>query len=221
MQGVKQVECSFPKNLSALRRERGISQKTAAEALGISQALLSHYEKGIRECGLDFLCRAAAYYGVTADYLLGRSDSRTGFPSSFDDLALDRRRELNRVLELLYDLADKAGDAALSDAWDSFLRTAVYRAARLLLEACDGHTDEIFRIGAVESHAAADSLMQMRAARIARTAAASSTARPSMPFVTRERLLADYPEAAPYLLMLIQQTEGKLELRLTYPRESG
>ena len=69
---------TFPERLTELRTEKNISQKEAAAGLGISQALLSHYEKGIRECGLVFLCRAADYYSVTADYLLGRSMSRSG-----------------------------------------------------------------------------------------------------------------------------------------------
>ena len=68
----------FAATLSQLRRERGISQKKAAGDLGISQALLSHYEKGIRECGLDFVVKCADYYGVTTDYLLGVSASRNG-----------------------------------------------------------------------------------------------------------------------------------------------
>ena len=65
---------SFPEILSALRKERSINQRTAAQDLGISQALLSHYENGAREPGLGFVCRACDYYGVSADYLLGRSD---------------------------------------------------------------------------------------------------------------------------------------------------
>ncbi len=72
----------YYEKLYELRTEKGISQKEAASELGISQALLSHYEKGVREYGLDFLCRAATYYGVTADYLLGRSESRNGFDSA-------------------------------------------------------------------------------------------------------------------------------------------
>ena len=66
---------TFPETLSVLRRERNISQRTAAAALHISQALLSHYENGAREPGLDFVRRACDYYGVTADYLLGRSEN--------------------------------------------------------------------------------------------------------------------------------------------------
>ena len=50
------MNADFPRILTLLRKEKGISQKTAASHLGISQALLSHYEKGIRECGLDFPC---------------------------------------------------------------------------------------------------------------------------------------------------------------------
>ena len=75
----KKVKLSkFSSVLSQLRKERGISQKKAATDLGISQALLSHYEKGIRECGLDFVIKCSDYYGVTTDYLLGTSESRNG-----------------------------------------------------------------------------------------------------------------------------------------------
>ena len=45
----------FNRIITLLRKERGITQKQAAADLGISQAQLSHYEKGIRECGLEFV----------------------------------------------------------------------------------------------------------------------------------------------------------------------
>jgi len=67
------MDRSFSETLSALRRDRNISQRKAAADLGISQALLSHYENGAREPGLAFVCRACDYYGVSADYLLCRS----------------------------------------------------------------------------------------------------------------------------------------------------
>ena len=69
------MERTFAQTLSALRRQKNLNQRTVALDLGISQALLSHYENGAREPGLDFVCRACDYYGVTADYLLCRSDS--------------------------------------------------------------------------------------------------------------------------------------------------
>lgn len=75
------MERSFSTVLSELRRAKGLSQRSAASDLGISQALLSHYENGAREPGLNFVCRVCDYYGVSADYLLGR----TGVADSYDD----------------------------------------------------------------------------------------------------------------------------------------
>lgn len=72
------MEDAFSRNMSQLRRSRGMSQRKAAADLNISQALLSHYENGAREPGLPFLCRACKYYGVSADYMLGLSDSPAG-----------------------------------------------------------------------------------------------------------------------------------------------
>lgn len=68
----------FPRIMTLLRKERGLSQKQAAADLDVTQALLSHYENGKRECGLDFLVRAADYYKVSVDYLLGRSPMSSG-----------------------------------------------------------------------------------------------------------------------------------------------
>ncbi len=68
----------FSQALSHLRHEKGISQRLAAQELGVSQALLSHYENGIREPGLAFVVKACDYYQVSADYLLGRTGIRAG-----------------------------------------------------------------------------------------------------------------------------------------------
>ena len=53
------MNAEFSRTLSLLRQEKGVSQRTAAGVLGISQALLSHYENGIREPGLAFVVRPA------------------------------------------------------------------------------------------------------------------------------------------------------------------
>ena len=72
------MHVTFSQALSRLRREKGVSQRQAAQALEVSQALLSHYENGIREPGLAFVTRACDYYHVSADYLLGRTGERSG-----------------------------------------------------------------------------------------------------------------------------------------------
>ena len=65
---------NFSEALCELRRSRGLSQRSVAADLHISQALLSHYENGAREPGLGFVVRACDYDGVAADYRLGRTE---------------------------------------------------------------------------------------------------------------------------------------------------
>lgn len=90
----------FNRIITLLRKERGITQKQAAQDLGISQAQLSHYEKGIRECGLAFVVQVADYYDVSCDYLLGLQCERSGQTINVDDLpegnTATRRQRLPR-----------------------------------------------------------------------------------------------------------------------------
>lgn len=80
------MSSDFSRIITLLRKEKGVTQRKAAEDLGVSQALLSHYEKGIRECGLDFVVRVADYYSVSCDYLLGRSADRSGLTLRVDEI---------------------------------------------------------------------------------------------------------------------------------------
>ena len=77
------MKSAFAEALGDLRREKNLSQRRAAEQLGVSQALLSHYENDAREPKLDFVIRACDYYGVTADYILGRSVKQKGVSERF------------------------------------------------------------------------------------------------------------------------------------------
>ncbi len=99
----------FPRILSRLRKERRLNQRTAAAALHISQALLSHYENGLREPGLSFVDAACSYYGVSADYLLGRSTVRTSFAEEEPSTALRRMTEMGA--QALLALRKMLGDA--------------------------------------------------------------------------------------------------------------
>ncbi len=116
----------FPQILCRLRKERRLNQRTAAAALGISQALLSHYENGLREPGLSFVDAACRYYGVSADYLLGRSPVRSSLASEKLTPALFRLTELGAasLLALVKGLAG-AGDACVED-WEGLLSVFLY-----------------------------------------------------------------------------------------------
>ncbi|MBR3149208.1 MAG: helix-turn-helix transcriptional regulator [Eubacterium sp.] len=138
----------FSEVLSQLRKERGISQKKAATDLGISQALLSHYEKGIRECGLDFVIKCSEYYNVTTDYLLGVSTNRNGVAASvFDDDAEYRSlATLSQAAKQLLDTAVSvsSGSTAQQFVYDYYM-LSLYRGA-LTLAKTGAIPKELFRI---------------------------------------------------------------------------
>lgn len=62
--------------LVELRLERNIGQKELASYLNMSIGTVSNYENDVHSPDLNTLCRLAEYYGVTTDYLLGRTKYR-------------------------------------------------------------------------------------------------------------------------------------------------
>ena len=60
--------------LKELRKKRKISQLKLALDLNMNQNSISRYENLEREADYDTLIRFADYFGVSLDYLLGRSD---------------------------------------------------------------------------------------------------------------------------------------------------
>lgn len=121
---------TYSERLVELRTEKGLSQKVAAMELGISQALLSHYEKGIREFNLDFLCKVSDYYDVTTDYILGRTDNRTGLRTDAledtEEDAIYNTRTIFRAAVLTHERME-AGSSQAGDCADSLYALTVYR----------------------------------------------------------------------------------------------
>ncbi len=65
----------FGKRIVDLREKFGKSQEEICSELGVTQQTLSRYEKGQRQASLDFVVKAAQYFNVSADYLLGLSET--------------------------------------------------------------------------------------------------------------------------------------------------
>lgn len=64
------------KNLRSLREKTGISQKTLADAIGVSQQSINKYENHNIEPDIDTLIRISDYFGTSVDYLIGHTDIR-------------------------------------------------------------------------------------------------------------------------------------------------
>ena len=148
------MNADFSRVLSLLRQEKGISQRRAAAALGISQALLSHYENGIREPGLNFVAKACDYYHVSADYLLGRSLSRDGAVIEAEELedASEGREDLKgsvmaklqkkllvNTVTVLFDLLGRTNNKEAVAQSGAYLSGALYLLFRLLYRAAGGN----------------------------------------------------------------------------------
>ena len=127
------MKSAFAKKLSALRREKGLSQRRAATDLGISQALLSHYENDAREPKLEFVVKFCDYYGVTSDYLLGRAGERVTqtlpVPHGCDGAPL-----LVSAARSVFSSLDEQADPELYSAAVDFLLIPIENVANLLRE---------------------------------------------------------------------------------------
>ena len=63
------------RRLRDLREDRDLKQTDVAALLGIRQTVYSRYERGYQYLPLEHLLALADYYGVSTDYILGRTDN--------------------------------------------------------------------------------------------------------------------------------------------------
>ena len=148
------MNANFSRVLSLLRQEKGVSQRKAASELGISQALLSHYENGIREPGLEFVAKACDYYHVSADYLLGRTLSRDGAIIEAEELvdasegretlrgsimATLQKKLIVNTTSVLFDLLGRMGSREAVAQAGAYLSSALYQLFRQLYRSAGGN----------------------------------------------------------------------------------
>ncbi len=212
----------FPRVLKLLREERGLKQKDAADRMGVAQALLSHYENGKRECGLDFLVQASDFYGVSVDYLLGRTSSRTGTMIAEEELPessvsesgdfrdsgiLLRKKLITNSLEIIFSLLLKARNSGLSKSVASYMISCVYRAFRMVYSAGGQNDEKSFSIPPEDVSglcAAKASVDEIRT----KAAAAEGT---SDERITNSRIEQEYPKQSAALFSVITNAERDLK----------
>lgn len=216
----------FSRTLSLLRRERGVSQRIAAKDLGISQALLSHYENGAREPGLAFVRKACDYYRVSADFLLGRSMSRDGTtiiePEELYDASAEKsnvlrgsvaatlsKKLLVNSLDMLFDLLSRVGSREAINAAANYLGDAVYKMFRHLYRASGTQNEGFFSIPANHFLAGctdADMVYSEADYLDALSQQAKEKGKESFPAMNNDALHQSYPQACQSLLQIVHTT---------------
>ena len=63
-----------------LREDRDLSQEDLAAVLQVHQTTYSSYELGKLSLPIESLSVLADFYGVSTDYLLGRTDEKKPYP---------------------------------------------------------------------------------------------------------------------------------------------
>ena len=186
-----------------IRKERKISQKQAAADLGISQALLSHYEKGIRECGLEFLSRIADYYHVSCDYLLGRSPSPQKQVSSSSEISPDK----NGIRKMIYDSEDillsLCEENGATENAAGYINACIYKLLRIIYNSNPENDMNAFRISSEESEFLSDCIISKECADLKKRCSKNTLK------ITVSELSKNFPDSHS-LLSLIKLNEEKI-----------
>ena len=109
-------EESFGERVARLRREKGLTQEDLAERLGVTQPVVSDYERGRLRLHGELIVQLAQILGTTADEILGLK------ASGRSSTALRNRRLLRQVQAL--EKLSKRDQQALLRTIDAFLAKA-------------------------------------------------------------------------------------------------
>ncbi len=217
----------FARIITLLRKEKNLSQKQVASDLGVSQALLSHYEKGIRECGLDFLIRIADYYEVSCDYLLGRTPQRySDLTDISDEMTKAKRDAVSQIVNkkliqntqgVLYDYLIKIGNRKLSNNVSNYLMLATYNMFRKIYSANKENPQDMFAVHSEVYSGFSNAAMNILATRVSSATdenCKNDFIKQSAELViSPDTIASEYPQIASSVFNLIQHAESNMKFK--------
>lgn len=103
---------SIAQRVARIRKEKGVTQEEMARTLGVSQSIISEYERGELRLHGELLIQLARILNVSADEMLGLQPTA-------DNGTLKNRRILRRIHEI--DRLPKRDQEALLRTIDAFL----------------------------------------------------------------------------------------------------
>ena len=96
--------------ISELRKDHQLTQKDLAKILNVSNATISHYESSVNLPDIATVVRIANFFGVSTDYLLGRTRLKMDFETFKREVRLPDGSVITaeHVLELFIKLSDQS-----------------------------------------------------------------------------------------------------------------
>ena len=225
----------FFRRLADMRVDRDLKQKEVAAALKMRPEVYRRYEKGIRECGLDFVVRSADYYHVSCDYLLGRTPDKTGAviavneipdndPSAKENqfrgsvLPVLNKKLIVNSLNILFDLLQRCNNKGLTTEISAYLTLAVYAVFRELYAANPKNPAAMFSVDAYIYPSALLGEQGKSLARIGYLAQGHKIGETQgldperMPEILPDDITRQYPLFASSLFNLLRNAEGYLNV---------
>lgn len=219
------MSSEFAVIFSQLRRDRNISQRQVAADLKISQALLSHYENGLREPRFDFVVKVCEYYGVSADYILGRTAARENPMTSGNvaadssDNELDKRKNecircfISATTVMFSLFAETLGEEAVGELYD-YLGAAAYKIFRNIYLYSGEHPESQLKIPEYCYASVCDAAMTIADIRLRnRVFKAAQDGR--LPELTKETLQRDFPTLSKTFEEMIVKLDSEITKYMT------
>lgn len=89
---------ALSENIKKLRIAQGINQVEFAKVLCVTKQCVSNWENDNVVPSIDMLCKIADFFGVSTDYLLGRSERRVVEVSNLTD------EQISHITSIVNDL---------------------------------------------------------------------------------------------------------------------
>lgn len=102
---------TFSERLKLLRKDKGVTQKMVADAIGVTERGIRRYEAGDVTPAFDVIAALAEYFKVSTDYVIGVTDApnsaETDLLDVFRKLNADDRKNLSAFAKFLLSMKEK------------------------------------------------------------------------------------------------------------------
>lgn len=215
------MNTEFPRLLCLLRKENNLTQEQLAKKLSLSQTTLSYYENGSRDCCLPVLIKIADFFGVSTDYLLGRTPIRSMADVKANEIPDNQNTQTEKAaiisfnkklvvnsVDVLYSLISECENAVLVKEASGYLMLSVYKMFRQLYSSNDRNNQNFFSVDKELSQSLASSAMSVCEAKVNATTKRNDCC----VAVSTVGLMKDYPDYYASVLKLVQVSEAKMKI---------
>lgn len=104
--------------IAELRMDRNMKQEDLAAILNISRSALANWESGNRRIDIETLVVIADFFGVSCDYLLGRTKHKYNF-------ALENKKNVDAIMDV-YETVNYSPLIEVGASWSIYPTVQVY-----------------------------------------------------------------------------------------------